>query len=77
MRGSSAHICRSDKEMNILSTRYRAKAFEARNLSFFFLISLGLPFVVGLLIYTGLLHTPQGLSDPVLIAWILLNIPIC
>ena len=65
-----------DDEMNIQSIGYRTKAFEARNLAFFFLLSLGFPLVVGLLTYTGFLHTPQGLSDPILIPWILLNIPV-
>ncbi|MGB9591837.1 MAG: type II CAAX prenyl endopeptidase Rce1 family protein [Candidatus Kryptoniota bacterium] len=62
--------------MNTQSVGYKAKAFESRNLVFFFLISLGFPLLLGLLTYVGLLHTPQGLSDPVLFPWILLNIPV-
>lgn len=62
--------------MNIQGVGYRAKAFEARNLGFFFLLSLGFQLFLGLLTYTGVLHTPQGFSDPVLIPWALLNIPV-
>lgn len=62
--------------MNHATVSYKAKAFEPRNLALFFLLSLGFPFLVVLLTYFGLLHSPKGLSDPVLIPWLLLNIPI-
>jgi membrane protease YdiL (CAAX protease family) len=58
------------------STGYKAKAFEARNLAIFFLISLGFPFLTGLLTYLGIIHPAKGLNDPNLIPWVLVNIPV-
>ena len=55
---------------------YKANAFEARNLAYFFLLSLGFPFLLGLLNYSGIVHNPSGLDDPILIPWALLNLPI-
>lgn len=61
--------------MNTQPVAYRAKALEPRNLALFFLLSLGFPFLLGALTYTGILHTPEGLQDPVLIPWALLSLP--
>ena len=62
--------------MTIQCIGYKTKAFEARNLAFFFLSSLGVPFLVGWFTYTGLLHKPQDFRDPILIPWLLLNLPV-
>lgn len=55
---------------------YKAKAFEARNLILFFLISLGFPFLSGLLTYLDIIHPARGLDDPNLIPWALVNLPV-
>jgi membrane protease YdiL (CAAX protease family) len=58
--------------MNTQPVGYKAKAFEARNLAFFFLIALGVPILLGLLAFFGLLKSPHGLNDPFIIPWVLL-----
>ena len=45
-------------EMNAQSVGYKAKAFEARNLAFFFLIALGAKLILGLLIFFELPQYP-------------------
>jgi membrane protease YdiL (CAAX protease family) len=44
--------------MNTQPVGYKAKAFEARNLTFFFLIALGAKLILGLLIFFGLPQPP-------------------
>jgi CAAX protease family protein len=58
--------------MNTQPVGYKAKAFEARNLAFFFLIALGVIILLGLLTFFGLLKSPRGLNDPFIIPWVLL-----
>ena len=61
--------------LNAQPVGYKAKAFEARNLIIFFLIALGFPIFMDLLTFFGLLKSPRGLNDPVLIPWLLLVVP--
>ena len=46
--------------MQAQPVRYKAKAFETRNLIFYFLIALGLPWISGGLIVLDILRLPQG-----------------
>ena len=62
--------------MDIQPVGFKGKDFEARNLFYFFMISLGFPAMMGLLTYFGVIHTPEGLNDPGLIPWALLNLPV-
>ena len=45
--------------MSTETISYKAKAFEARNLMFYFLIALGLPWISGLLFILGVLKFPE------------------
>lgn len=63
-------------KMNQAHIAYKADAFEARQLSLFFLASLGFPLLLGGFTYAGLVHPPSGSDDPALIPWALLNLPV-
>jgi hypothetical protein len=54
---------------------YRAKAFEARNLVFFFLLVFGLNSIMWVLVGIFHLKMPTTLTDPVLPLWLLVAVP--
>jgi membrane protease YdiL (CAAX protease family) len=46
---------------------YKAKAFEPRNLAFFFLIAFGLSWGRQTLLFFGILKEPSGIFDPIIL----------
>ena len=59
--------------MNTQIVGYKAKAFELRNLIFFFLIALGLNWIKQVLRFYGVLEAPTGITDPNVLAEIFLG----
>lgn len=61
--------------MNTQSVGYKAKAFEPRNLAFFFLIVYGLDAIMW--VFSTIFHpeTPTSLTDPSVLFWALVVVP--
>ena len=62
-------------EMNAQSVGYKAKAFEARNLAFFFLLVFGLNGIMWGSVSIFGLKVPTSYADPVL-PWLLVALPV-
>ncbi len=56
-----------DTTQNTQTVGYKAKAFEPRNLAFFFLAVLGLSWTKQALLFFGILKAPSGITDPSLL----------
>ncbi len=53
--------------MSTQTERYKAQAFQPRNLIFFFLIALGLHWLWAALVFFGTLEQPSGFTDPTIL----------
>ena len=61
--------------MTTQSVGYKAKAFELRNLAFFFLIVFGFWVLLWVLSTIFTLKQPASLTDPSVILWVLVVVP--
>jgi CAAX protease family protein len=63
-----------ENKMNTQTVGYKAKAFELRNLVFFFMIAFGIPWFWSALLISGMVKVPSKIVFPGIIPWVIADI---